>query len=51
MVRKVKRDPDNPAALIIHIKRSLLNTEALHFPPSGGSHDELTKELEQRIAR
>ncbi len=49
-VKKVADDPRDPGTVIVHIKRSLLNTESLHFKPRGQLPAELIAAIQQRLA-
>ena len=49
-VRKGDHDPAQAGAVIIHVKRSILNTESLHFVPQGGPHG-LVDAMKERIGK
>lgn len=49
-VKKADHEPDRAGVVLIHVKRSLLNTESLHFAPAEGPHG-LVNALAERVAR
>jgi len=48
-VKKAAPDVEDPSVVVIHVKRSLLNTESLHFSPAGGRQADLVSAVQQRL--
>ena len=49
-VKKATHEPDRAGVVVIHVKRSLLNTESVHFRPTGGPHG-LVDAVTERVGK
>lgn len=49
-VKKALHEPDRAGVVLIHVKRSIMNTESVHFKPAEGSHG-LVAALTERVGK